>query len=89
MYYHIRVKEHLDPHWQEWFAGMQVVQEPSATSLLSGPLPDQAALFGVLLTINRLGLTLLSLETLESAGSQEAEGHSEDDINGSAGNLSM
>ncbi len=34
--------------------------------LLSGTLPDQAALHGVLLQIIRLGLTLLSLETSEA-----------------------
>jgi hypothetical protein len=33
-------------------------------------LPDQAALFGVLLKISRLGLILLSLEILEDAESQ-------------------
>src|SRR5690242_3738652 len=48
-------------------AGLQIVHEPSGTTMLSGPLPDQASLFGVLLKISRLGLTLLSLHTNEIA----------------------
>jgi hypothetical protein len=60
---HIRIKEHLDPSWQEWIEGLQIIHEEGGTSLLSGRLPDQAALFGVLLKLRELGLTLLSLET--------------------------
>ena len=65
MSYQIRIKGHLDPGWQDWLAGLQIVHESSETTMLSGPLPDQAALFGVLLKISRLGLTLLSLQTNE------------------------
>jgi len=70
MNYQIRIRGHLDLSWQEWLAGLRIVHEPSGTTLLSGPLPDQAALFGVLLKISRLGLILLSLEILEDAESQ-------------------
>ena len=67
----IRVKGSLDPRlWQEWFAGLQITQEPEGTSLFSGPLPDQAALFGVLLQIRALNLRLLAL-TVEEETAQE------------------
>jgi len=56
---------HLDPSWQAWFEGLQIVQESGGTTLLIGHVPDQAALYGVLLTIRRLGSSLLSLETSE------------------------
>ncbi|MBO0782799.1 MAG: hypothetical protein J2P37_28625 [Ktedonobacteraceae bacterium] len=62
MRYEIRVKGHLDPSWQEWFEGLQIVHEYTGTSLLSGPISDQAALYGILLKMRHLGLTLLSLE---------------------------
>ena len=62
MRYHIRIKGHLDPSWQQWFVPLQIGLEPSGTTLLFGSLPDQAALYGVLLKLDRLGLTLLSLE---------------------------
>jgi hypothetical protein len=63
MHYHIRVKGHLDFSWQLWFAGLQITREAAGTTLLSGSLPDQAALYGMLLKINRLGLILLALES--------------------------
>lgn len=66
MHYHIRVKGHLDFSWQPSFAQMQITHEAAGTTVLSGPLPDQAALYGLLLQINRLGLTLLALESSDT-----------------------
>jgi hypothetical protein len=63
VHYHVHIKGHLDPSWQPWLAGLQIRHEAAGTTVLSGPLPDQAALYGVLLKIDRLGLTLLALET--------------------------
>jgi hypothetical protein len=65
MHYRIRVQEHLDPRWQQRFEGLRIEHQDSRATLLSGMLPDQAALHAVLLQIVRLGLTLLSLETSE------------------------
>jgi hypothetical protein len=65
MHYHIRVQGHLDPSWQDRFGGLRIEQQEAGTTLLSGTLPDQAALHGVLLQIIRLGLTLLSLSSEE------------------------
>lgn len=69
----IRVCGHLDSAWQGRFAGMQITQEDSGASLLAGPLPDQAALHGVLLQLIRLGLPLLSLETGEAPPREGSE----------------
>jgi hypothetical protein len=66
MDYTIRIQGHLDPSWQGRFGGLCIEQQETGTTLLSGTLPDQAALHGVLLQIVRLGLTLLSVETSES-----------------------
>ena len=66
MHYHIRLKGHLASSWQPWFAPLKITNEASGTTVLAGPLPDQAALYGVLLKIDRLGLTLLSLESAET-----------------------
>ena len=71
MRYHIRIRGHLDPSWQAWFEGLELVQEQEGTTLFSGPLQDQAELYGVLGKIRGLGLTLLSLETLESSQDEE------------------
>jgi hypothetical protein len=72
MHYHIRVQGHLDLSWQDRFGGLCIEQQEAGTTLLSGTLPDQAALHGVLLQIIRLGLTLLSLES-EEVSSHEKE----------------
>ena len=72
MHYVIRVQGHLDPSWQDRFGGLCLEQQEAGTTLLSGPLPDQAALYGVLLQLIRLGLVLLSLETSEGPGGERA-----------------
>lgn len=72
MYCRIRVQAHLDPSWQQRFAGLRITHEIShegaGITVLSGSLPDQAALQGILIQIVRLGLTLVSLETAEAPG---------------------
>ena len=74
MYYRIRVQGHLDPSWRHRLAGLRITHEDGGTSLLSGPLPDQAALHGVLLQIINLGLPLLSLEGGEATRQEEEAG---------------
>ena len=74
MHVSIRIKEHLDPGWQEWLEGLQIVQEADGTSRLSGTLSDQSALYGVLNKIDRLSLTLLSLERRERREMTHTEG---------------
>ena len=66
----IRVKGHLDPSWQAWFAPLQIEHAAEGTTLLSGSVPDQAALYGVLLKIQRLGLALIGLESSETEHEQ-------------------
>jgi hypothetical protein len=62
MSYIIRVKGHLDPFWQAWFENLLITHESDGTTRLSGPILDRAALYGILLKMCDLGLTLLSLE---------------------------
>ena len=60
-YYEIKVRGHLDPGWAGWFAGLALKHLDGEATLLSGPLPDQTALFGVLERVRDLNLTLISL----------------------------
>ena len=62
MRYIIRVKGHLDPFWQEWLDHLSITHQSDGTTLLSGSIKDQAALYGILIKMRDLGLTLLSLE---------------------------
>ncbi len=61
-YYEIKIKGHLDPHWSDWFAGLKLTYSLEGDeTLLSGQLPDQGALHGLLERTRDLNLTLLSV----------------------------
>ena len=62
--FEIRLQGHLDDRWAEWFDGMTITRQPGGTTLLSGPVADQAALQGLLRRIADLGMTLLSVNTV-------------------------
>ena len=62
--YHIRLKGHLADHWSAWFDNMTISNEANGEVVLRGPLPDQAALHGVLIKIRDLGLPLLAVTTV-------------------------
>jgi hypothetical protein len=64
--YVIRIKEHLDPHWSEWFEGLTLTHTESGETILSGPIVDQAALHGLLVRVRDLNLTLISVIRIES-----------------------
>jgi hypothetical protein len=68
MHYVLQVQGHLDPSWSDRFGGLRIEQQEAGTTLLSGSVPDQAALHGLLFQIVRLGLVLLSLETSKAKG---------------------
>jgi hypothetical protein len=62
--FEIRVKGILNEQWSDWFSGLTLACEPDGTMVLTGPLPDQAALFGVLNRLNNLNLAILSFRQL-------------------------
>jgi hypothetical protein len=66
--YHIRVKEHLDDRWAGRFEGLTLRHQADGTTLLSGPIPDQTALHGLLMQVRDLGLTLLVVARAEHEG---------------------
>jgi hypothetical protein len=63
--YRIRVRGHLDKRWADWFDGFEIAYRDEYT-ILTGSVPDQAALHGVLAKIRDLGLTILLVEIVES-----------------------
>jgi hypothetical protein len=63
--YQIRIKGHLSSQWEDWFEGLAITSEEDGDTLLTGPLIDQAALHGLLKKVRDLGLTLVSVNSLE------------------------
>jgi len=62
--YQIKIKGHLDDTLASWFDGLSVSNREDGDAVLSGPLPDQAALQGILKRISNLGLTLISVNSV-------------------------
>jgi len=60
--YEIRIQGHLNDRWADWFEGLTFIHESDGTTLLHGPLTDQAALHGVLNRIRDLSLPIISVQ---------------------------
>jgi hypothetical protein len=65
-HYEIRVKGHLGSHWAAWFDGLSLTHEGDGTTVLRGPVVDQAALHGLLNKLRDVGIALVSLTQVPS-----------------------
>ncbi len=63
--YEIRLKGHLDARWSAWFDGLSLTNESDGTTIIHGPVADQAALYGLLQKTRDLGLPLISVNHAE------------------------
>ena len=63
-YYELRVAGRLGPRWSAWFDGLDLTEAADGTTVISGPVADQAALHGLLQKLRDVGLPLVSLNTL-------------------------
>lgn len=63
--YEIRIKGLLQPDWSDWLEGLAITPLENGETLLFGPLPDQAALHGVLAKIRDLNLKLISVNHMD------------------------
>jgi hypothetical protein len=62
-YYEVRVDGVLDGRWSEWFQGLQIDSQGGET-VLSGTLPDQPALHGILDKVRDLGLCIITVRRI-------------------------
>ena len=72
-YYEVKIKGRLDPAWSQWFAGLKVTPLEGNETLLSGSLPDQLALYGLLERVRDLNIPLVSV-VCDSASEKQPGG---------------
>lgn len=60
-WYEIRVQGRLDDRWALWFDGLDLTRTDDGTTVLRGPVTDQAALHGLLHKLRDLGVPLVSV----------------------------
>jgi hypothetical protein len=65
--YQVRITGRLGPEWTDWFEGLAVTVDGGDT-LITGPVPDQAALHGLLRRVRDLGLPLVSVTAIDNQG---------------------
>ncbi len=70
--YEIRVRDVLDDKWASYFAPFEMARGTDET-VLTGPVQDQAELFGILIKISNLGLRLVSVNPLPTTQAPRAE----------------
>ena len=59
--YEIRLNGRLETRWAAWFDGLGLTHEGAGTTVIHGPVADQAALHGLLTKVRDLGLPLISV----------------------------
>jgi hypothetical protein len=63
--YQIKIEGHLGQQWMDWFEGLTITLEEDGKTLLTGPVTDQAALFGLLKKVRDLGIPLVSVNRVQ------------------------
>jgi hypothetical protein len=71
--YEIRIKGHLAGRWATWFDGMTLTTHNDGTTVLDGPIADQAALHGLLHKVRDLGLPLISVTQRDADNSHTGD----------------
>lgn len=64
-HYEIRIRGRLGTRWSAWLDGLTVIAGEDGTSVLRGPVVDQAALHGLLARLRDLGIELVALTRLD------------------------
>jgi len=64
--YQIRLQGHLSQQWTEWFRGLEITLEDDGETLLTGPVLDQSALYGLLRKVRDIGIPLVSVNRIKS-----------------------
>ncbi len=63
--YEIIIRGHLTAQWAAIFDGMEIICLEDGSTCITGDLPDQSALYGLLMRLRDLGVTLLSVNSVD------------------------
>jgi hypothetical protein len=63
--YEIRIKGHLHARWAGRFDALSLTNDSDGTTIISGPVIDQAALHGLLQKVRDVGLPLVSVTQVD------------------------
>ena len=69
--YEIRLRGHLEARWAAWFDGLSLTHEGDGTTVMLGPVVDQAALHGLLGKVRDLGLPLIAVTRVDPSSDTE------------------
>jgi hypothetical protein len=78
-WYEIRLKGHLDARWADQFEHMSFTHTSDGTTILSGPVVDQAALYGLLRKVRDLGLPLIAVNLVDPKQGSGSDGNADTD----------
>ncbi len=76
MVYQVRIEGHLGRQWADWFDGMTIALDEDGDTLITGPVIDQAALFGLLKKVRDLGIPLISVTRVDHDPPDKSEARS-------------
>lgn len=61
----ICIEGQIDKAWSEWFEGFTVTHTQRNETIITGEVPDQSALYGMITKLRDLGLKLISVNSQE------------------------
>jgi hypothetical protein len=72
--YTILIEGILGADWSDWFAGLHITPHGDRETIITGCVPDQAALFAILARLQALNVSLVSVQRLPAVPSAERSG---------------
>ena len=68
----IRVKGQVDERWSDWLDGLTIRHVEPDETVLTGPVADQAALYGLIAKLRDLGLPLSAVNPVKEVSHERA-----------------
>ncbi len=62
--YQFHIEGHLDHTWSAWLGDVIIEQQADGTTLFTQALPDQSALYGVLVKLSNVGVSLIAVQRM-------------------------